>query len=225
MIEIFRDAAATRARGRLSRLFALAVCTTMLSTGCAFFGKSEPLQPRFYTPEAADTSRTSAAPDPTLLLRLGRVQSGSDLREAIAFRSSAHEVGFYETRRWTERPEVYVRRAVDRALFERRGVVHVVSGPAPLVALELLEFSELRKPSRAARVSVRAVLSDGRTVRLEQTFTETVEVTGADNDFEPIIEAMASALALVVERLADAVVSALRADVTQMPAPGAAAPR
>src|SRR4051794_38545045 len=51
-----------------------------------------------------------------LPLYLGRVGSSSYLRERVVFRDPDHKVGFYEDRRWTERPEAYVQRARERRL-------------------------------------------------------------------------------------------------------------
>src|SRR6201989_40623 len=89
--------------------------------GCALLGKNEPLVPRYYTPEY-DGDAPSPFARSDLELRLGRVEGWSHVRERMAIRSSNRELFYYEDRHWTERPEIYLRRALSRALFEERGV-------------------------------------------------------------------------------------------------------
>ena len=100
---------------------------TVALSACALLGKNEPVVPRYFTPEYdGDAPGTPARSD--LQLRLGRVEGWSNVRERMAIRNSAREVFYYEDRRWTERPEIYLRRALSRTLFEERGVVASLSG-------------------------------------------------------------------------------------------------
>src|SRR4029078_3767284 len=100
-----------------------------------------------FTPEStAPTVHAPRATASNLRLRLGRVVAGSSCPEQIPYRDSDHELGFYEERRWTERPEVYLRRALARALFEERGATRVVSGFAPTLDVELTAREEIRAP-------------------------------------------------------------------------------
>jgi cholesterol transport system auxiliary component len=186
--------------------------------GCALFSKSEPLSVRYYTPSPPPSGPTGAGSG--IALRLGRVDAGTFLRERIAFQASAHELGFYETKRWTERPEAYLRRELTRALFEEAGASHVLSGPAPTLDVELLDFTELRGQAHAARVRLRAVVSDGRTVLFERTFTAEQQVAD-DDDFEPVVAAMSKALSSAVSQLAQSVLSAVRASTPEVSAPSA----
>ncbi|HEY3593834.1 MAG TPA: ABC-type transport auxiliary lipoprotein family protein, partial [Polyangiaceae bacterium] len=87
----------------------------LLLGGCALTSKSDPLMPRYFDPDlsslptaAADTDGNPNAPS----LRLGRVTAGEHLRERIVYRQANRELGFYEERRWTENPDVYLRRAL-----------------------------------------------------------------------------------------------------------------
>ena len=122
------------------------LCASALA-GCAFFGKSEPLAPHYYSADTGDTGAAQAAPrDEGLALRLGSVLSASHLRQHIAYRRSERGLSFYQERRWAERPEMYLERALVRALFQEGGAAQVVSGPAPTLTVELLEFVELREP-------------------------------------------------------------------------------
>lgn len=112
------------------------------SSGCALTTKGDVVTVRYFSPEHLTSRLTAAAVAapgppgaemrPSRGLVLGAVSSGSNLRERIVFRSGAHEIGYYEDFRWTERPETYVRqvrgeRAVGGAAREGR---HVESGGA-----------------------------------------------------------------------------------------------
>jgi cholesterol transport system auxiliary component len=187
-----------------------------LLSGCAFFGKSEPLAPRYYDPEGP--AKEVATTPPALgkpSLRLGHVVGGSHLRERIAYRVSEREVGFYDERRWTERPEDYLRRALARGLFEERAITSLVTGVGPSLDVELLDFSELLAPRHAVRVRARAVLVDQRTVRFERTFNVEEPVAGGkDQDFTAVADAMARALTRTVDEIGDRVASELTAVVS-----------
>ena len=190
-------------------LSALSVC------GCAALSKSSPLEIRYYTPEmdppetgARSSEPRSSAPQPgspqrpsgppqpassALALRLGRVSGGPQLGEQIAWRDSPVEVGFYDGSRWTERPEAYVARALDHALYgEGRGLRHVLAGAAPVLDVRVLAFEEVRTAPRRARVTLSVLLHDERNALLEQTFTREVALTGEGMD--PLVRALSTAL-------------------------------
>lgn len=193
--------------------FGLLICS--LLGGCALLSKAEPLVPRYFTPEiepplsqptAARTAGVAA-----LRLRLGSVQGGPQLRERMMFRSAAHELGYYDDRRWTERPEAYLRRALARALFEERGLFRVVSGPAPTLEAELSAFEELRGPEPRVRVQVVITLDDARvggmqeTIRIEQPLRAHSEDDAAD----AAVAAWAAALQRCVAHISDHVLARL----------------
>src|SRR5688572_7965517 len=168
----------TARRAAASGLIALAWA------GCALTSKSDPMQFRHFTPEPSATptvggeQRASAS---ELSLALGRVNASAHLRERIAYRASPNEIGYYETRRWTERPENYLRRAVSRELFERRGIGRLVSGSGPTLELELLAFEEVHEPTRVARLQVVIVLHGGGQPSFERTISiERPIVAGED---------------------------------------------
>jgi cholesterol transport system auxiliary component len=111
------------------------------------------MMPRYFSPDEsrgrAQTAASATAEhegETHAELRLGRVTAASYLGERIVFRDSNYELGYYEERRWTERPEAFLRRAVARALFEDRGLRRVVSGAATTLDIELTELTELRSP-------------------------------------------------------------------------------
>jgi cholesterol transport system auxiliary component len=196
--------------------------------------KAEPRVPRYFTPEddaasgvgERDAVRERPANGAELKrLRLGTVRGGSQLRERIMFRTSAHELGYYDDRRWTERPEVYLRRALVRVLFEERGLFHVVSGYAPALDVELLAFEVVRAPQSKVRVRVAFTLDNDRVGKVSQTITveQALPSSKGDADAEAAVGALAVALKRCVDQIADSVMSNHASD--SPPAGLAASPR
>ena len=222
----------------LISLCCAAVCCAAVSTtlsACALTSKSDPLRPRYFSPEtggsdSATPASAFGAPGNGLSLRLGRVSASSNLREPIVFRRSELEFGYYDDRRWTERPEVYVRRALSRALFEQRGVTRAMTGLTPTLEVELVAFEEVRAPVHKARVRAIAMLHDQRVGRLEQTVTVEREIRGKakgeDDDIDATVRALSEALQLAVEEISQRVLVQLNQIAQSAPseAPAAAAP-
>ena len=180
-------------------------------SGCALLGKSEPLVPRYFAPEATGpAAAVAAAAAKGLQLQLGRIEGGTYLRERLVVRRSAGELAYREDRRWTERPEVYLRRALARTLFEERGLVELHGGRAVTLDVELQAFEEL-EPERQARLQLRLVLRDERLTLLEETFTveEPIAAGVGPASALAVVEALSRALHLGVARAADAVVARL----------------
>jgi len=195
----------THGPARVLSLAALAL------SGCAFFGKSEPLSPRFYDPSVSSTASASSPATMRKELRLGRVVGASHLRERIAYRKSEQELGFYEQRRWTERPEAYVRRALARSIFQERGVLQVVSGVAPTLEVELTRFEEVLAPSHAVRIEAQVALLDVRSVRFERTFT--AEQAISEDEFDAVAAGMSVALERVVAEISERVVAEIESGI------------
>lgn len=198
---------------RLLRRNGWALCA--LLAGCALTSKSDPWTTRYFSPEAATGSESAAAPGyaGTTRLRLGRVSAGRHLRERIAFRSSEHELGYYEDRRWTEQPDVYLRRALAAALFERRGLTRVVSGGSPTLEVELVAFEEIRGERPRARLRAVVTLHDQRSGELERTIGVERPVPQVDPEQQPeaVAEALAESLRVAVEQISELVVTKLSA--------------
>lgn len=93
-----------------------------LASGCLLLSRGAPLGPHYYDPEPPRRVAPTSG-SPTCALELGDVDANDDLGQSIAFRRSRYEVGYYDTRRWTESPDNYLRRALVRALFDE--------GPVP----------------------------------------------------------------------------------------------
>lgn len=204
---------ARAARGVLTVLAGLALLAP--AAGCALTNKAEALSIRWYTPESTRARLTSASAgerggegprlgDGALQVQLGRVTSGVNLREKIAFRDSTFEQGFYEDKRWTERPEVYVRRALERTLFEEHGFQRALASQAPALEVEVVAFEEVTGPSsaHAARVQLKVVLHDAREALLERTFTVERPIAPDTRGFAGFVQATAQALDAATEEVA-----------------------
>jgi cholesterol transport system auxiliary component len=187
----------------------------ILLGGCALTSKSDPWTTRYFTPEAATGSEPVATPNdpPGARLRLGRISAGTHLRERIAFRNSDHELGYYDDRRWTEQPDVYLRRALAFALFEQRGLTRVVAGGSPTLDVELVAFEEIRGKQPRARLRAVVIMHDQRSGRLERTIgvERPVRQVDADDQPEAVAQALADTLHVAVEQISELVVATLAA--------------
>ncbi len=180
------------------------------TSGCALLTKSDPVLPRYFSPEVSDTdSPVLRNANADLSVRLGRIGGGSYLKERIAYRNSEHEFGFYEDRRWTERPEVYLQRAIERSLFEERGVKRALSPSAPTLTADLIEFEEVKGSAPSVRLRVTYALHDEHTVFrehslvVERPLAPGTEASRADR----VAAGLGDALREVVARIADEVIS------------------
>lgn len=188
-----------------------------LTCGCALLTKAEPLTPRYFSAEPSDSKTASAGERATVRaareLKLGRVTSASYLGERLVFRDSAYELGFYEDRRWTEKPEAYFRRALSRALYEDGGFRRVVSGGGPTLDCELVELAELRAPAHVARARVNFVLYDPRSVRTEATVTVDLPIAASNGEAQATasVAALSQALVRAVDQIVTRVSSNLDA--------------
>ncbi|MDB4944621.1 MAG: hypothetical protein JWP97_4155 [Labilithrix sp.] len=187
---------------------------TVLTAGCALTSKADIVEIRYFSPEvpkakltnadaAATTPPAAAAPNHAVEVRLGRVSSGGNLRERIAFRDDAYELGYYEDKRWTERPETFVRRELGRTLYEEHGFHRVLSGMAPTVEVEVIAFDDMRlKTGRAARVQLKVMVFEGNDVLFEDTVTADRPVSGDKPKIEDVVAAMSTALDAACEQIA-----------------------
>ena len=218
------------------RRFAFAICAAAVAVGtsaCALTSKADVVEVRYFSPEqvkarinAADATAESTPQHPAppavngaIEVRLGRVSSGPNLRERIAYRDAAYELGYYEDWRWTERPETFVRRELGRSLFEEHGMQRVLGGSAPTLEVEVIAFDDLRlKTGRAARVQLKVILFEDRGVVYEETVTIERPVAGAKPSIEDVVAAMAVALDAAADQVAMKVQRSLAARRTAAPA-------
>jgi cholesterol transport system auxiliary component len=178
---------------RSTRHLAVAAFALAAVSGCALTQKAKPLEVAYYTPEVLRpgvTSRQEAAPCRTL--RLGSVASGTDLGIRIVVADGAYRVRYYDSRRWTERPENYLRRALSHALFEEGGFRRAMSGDAPTLDVELLTFEEVEMPAgHSARIVLRLIVSTNQ-VLVQDTIAVSQPVVGGR--FDDVVAAMGRAL-------------------------------
>lgn len=205
------------ALGRIARGLAGLLLSTSLA-GCALLSRGSAMTIHWYDPEAALPRLHGAAlceggssGPGALEVELGRVSAGINLRERIAYRDDTFDVGYYDDKRWTERPDAYVRRALARALFEERCVARVMGGPGPVLDVEVLAFEELRGPPRAARVRLRLIVHDDRDTFLERTISVVRPAPADRRGFDGVVQAMAAALDAAAEEIASLTEGALRA--------------
>jgi cholesterol transport system auxiliary component len=155
-----------------------------------------------------------APPAPAgLQLRLGRVEGWTHLRERMVTRNAAREFSYAEDRRWTERPEVYLRRALARTLFEERGVVEALSGRAVTLEVELIAFEEVEQPHQA-RLQALLLLRDDHHSLLQETITVEQPVQAGAGP-QAAVDAFSQALRVGVTRIADHVVTRLADQASQ----------
>lgn len=183
------------------------VLGALLLDGCALLSKGEVSSRRFFSLELPATASQSAPVDGGIELRLGRITAGACSSELIMVRRSTFEVVFDEERRWTEPPEVFLRRSLGRALFDGSALRSVVRGKAPVLEVELLQFEEVLTPTHVGRVGVSFTLSDERVVTAQRSFTIERPVQGTGDD--AVANAIREALEAVVERIASETRAAL----------------
>jgi ABC-type uncharacterized transport system auxiliary subunit len=182
----------------------------LLTVSCALLTKDAPIVPRYFSPDSYAPSQDVQAPPTTSQeLRLGRVNASAYIRDQLVHRDSLHEVGSYEEIRWTEKPESYVRRALARAIFERRGVREVVSGPGLTLEVDVVSFEEVRGPPHVGRIQLDYRLLDDRVVRAASSIVVERPVASATGtaSADAMVGALAVALGDAVELVAQAAVA------------------
>ncbi|HKP63301.1 MAG TPA: ABC-type transport auxiliary lipoprotein family protein [Polyangiales bacterium] len=191
---------------RLGLYFALAA----LSCSCALTSRSEPLPMRYFSADALGRGQTPVQAHSGLSLRLERVRSSSHLGAPIAYRTAEHELGYYDEERWTEKPEAFLERGLERALFQERGVTRVIGGASEALSVELVSFEEVRGPQPVARLVATLTLHDDRAAHLEKTIQVERPITSSSKDAAArAVAALSQALDEAVEQIAQAVTQRL----------------
>lgn len=146
-----------------------------------------------------------------LQLRLGRVNANRTISERMVYRETEYEVTSYDDRAWTERPESYLTRSLNRVLFEERGLQSIVGGPGQTLEVELLRFEEVMRPAHVARVRLSFALSDERVVSLQKTINIELPIVPSVAEMQGamVAEAMGQALSDAVNELANQVIAQL----------------
>jgi len=186
---------------------------------CALLTKAEPVVPRYFSPESPAPARAAAPPTSAASLRLGRIGGSSYLKERIVFRSSPHELAFYDDRRWTERPEVYLQRGLESAFFELRGVHRALTDRAPTLTADLVEFEEVRGAAPGVHLRVSFALHDERIVYDEGSVAVDRPLRSGEEKTQPERSAAAfgEALSEAVTRIADRVLADVASHAADSP--------
>jgi len=186
--------------------------------GCALTSKADAQSARMFSverqTEAPELPEPEGAP---LELRLGQVDAASHLEERITYRLHGTELAYYDDRRWTEAPEHYLRRALERELFERRHIRRVVSGASLTLDVELTAFEELRGPPARVRLALSYTLHDARQSSLERSLVIERALTGTaePDSAQQVAAALAIALTDAVSEISDQVTRKLGATMTE----------
>jgi cholesterol transport system auxiliary component len=204
-------------------LRALLLAAAPLLGSCALLSKSELQTARYFTPASSANGGTSPASrlnSAPRSLRLGRITSSAHLRERMVYRDARGRVSYDEERRWTERPETYLRRALSRALFEERNFRRSVTGTGPSLDVELVAFEELRGQEPVARLEAVILLEDGQASLFEQTLVveRPIAPSAEGERDDAVVLALSEALHQAVAQIADRVATAMAAAPAPQPA-------
>jgi ABC-type uncharacterized transport system auxiliary subunit len=175
--------------------FRMSVWTTLVllavfESACALTGKAKALDVRYYTPERVRAVMDPPAQGPAL--RLGQIEAGVDLGQQIVHGDGVFRVDYYDDHRWTQRPQVYVRDALNEVLFVDRGFERVLAGGAPTLDVRIRSFQEIQTvQTHAVRIALDISLA-----REAVFFQSTVDTTEPVNGpaFEDVIATFSRAL-------------------------------
>jgi hypothetical protein len=98
-------------------------------------------------------------------------------------------------------------------LFEEKGIRQLIAGSGPVLDVTLIALEEVRGKTPCARVQLKAVLYEDRSVRFEQTFVVERAIVAARRGDVESVGAMADALASALAQIADRVVVELHRPV------------
>ena len=181
----------------------------LLSLSLACIGPGDPQPIRYFSAEVTPVEAALATEPGTPeggALRLRYVEAAGHLKERIVWRASDVEYGFYELRRWTEAPAVWLERALAHALFQARGFERTEAAAAPALDIELVAFEEYLGDAHEAHVAVELRLSEsGGAALLEKRIERRVPI--ADVEPTSVARAVREGLAGVVAEVARAVAS------------------
>jgi len=198
-------------------------CSALLGllSDCALTSKADAVYPRFFSPEPEMAAAVQPVPvGPPLVLRLGQVEAASHIDERFAYRLEPSELSYYEDRRWTEAPERYLRRALERELFQRRGIRRIVSGPGPTLEVELTAFEELRSAPARVRLALSFSLHDDRQSQLERSLVieKPLPATADGASAREVTAALTLALQAAVLEVSQQVTRVLEVPVSELSA-------
>ena len=124
------------------------------------------------------------------------------------WRKSDVELGIYEEELWSEPPAHYVRRALGRELFERRGLSRGGRSGPMFLDVEVRAFEEVIEPKHEVRIEIWVALSDAEERGLfERSFSVVNPV--AEEHGKSMARAMGEALDEAVRAVGTRVQAAL----------------
>ena len=189
----------------------------LVLTSCALTSRSAPLELEYYTPDAPASPAVSSrvVSDRAPRVRLGRVSLPLDMREQIFARTSAVELLKYDHRRWTDAPDVFVRSALRRALFERGALTEAATGVALRLEIDVIAFEERRVPYLAGHVRLAyRIIDEGDVVSRGIVDVARPACTAA---FDAVVIAIGAALDEASTRVARAVETAAGSESANAP--------
>lgn len=197
-------------------------CASLALSGCALLSRGEAMQVRYFTlePAALKTTTTPARSEP-LELRLGRIDASAALNQQLAVRSGENQIVYRDDERWTERPAQFVRRGLERELFQERGIIRAYAGAAPTLDVELVELELVTGAAPKARVRILAHLHDQRrglcdeTSAVEQPLNGPVSDQTSGETTPGSVASLSHALAQALERVAERTEQCLTAHATK----------
>jgi uncharacterized lipoprotein YmbA len=201
------------------------VAAVLLTESCALTNRGTSLTPRYFDVAVPPTTSSGAAPvvsrtmaqaedangPAPCALQLGAIGADDGIGESIVYRTSARQVGRYESRRWSASPEQYLERALVLRLFDEGRCRRVLSGVAITLDSRIIAFEEQRGMPDCAHVAVHIIVSDGRTAIREETIDRVRTcrpAAGDERSFDEFVRAISEALDDVVGRIAEVVSSA-----------------
>lgn len=168
-------------------------------TSCALTSKSPPVTVRYYVPPLADAAG-GKKPAQSTAVRLARVSAAAHLGYAIAYRNSPVELQLYDLDRWTDTPEVYARRSLERAIFRDHGFDQVTNDEKLTVDVEVTAFEETRSPP-GGRVSLRYTIRDDERVLVADVATAVRSARSASR--ADVVVAIGHALDAAADKVAN----------------------
>jgi cholesterol transport system auxiliary component len=211
------------------------VCAAGLAlSGCALVSRGDTLHMRYFTLDSPSAHQTAQpahahAGSNELELRLGRIDASGGLDQQLAVRTGANELSYRDEERWTERPAQYVRRGLERALFQERGLTRAYSGDAPTLDVELVELEVELAPTPKARVRLLSHLHDHRRGLCDETQAQEQSVAGKSEVQAEVVAqsvaALSSALQQTIDRIAERAVQCLSARPDENTAAATAQPK
>jgi ABC-type uncharacterized transport system auxiliary subunit len=189
----------------LPKSLALAM-VLLCASSCALTNKADPLNLRYFAPFVPDTAAQAATPRPAaqpLLIRVERVEAVAHLTEAIAYRRTDTELGYYDDLRWTETPNVYLEQALSESLFNDGSFRRGLTEGAYSLDIVLEAFEELKYGPPRVRLVTRLWVGNERFVLRERRLVVEEPIAGntTASSQAAVVAAFSAALTKTAEKI------------------------